>query len=337
MAEINRRTFVGALRRGGSPHSDYLRRCMRRHNASARFAARFPADLAQRGLRIEAQLPGLPGATPDALGLTGVVSMTLRARQHRGTYPAGNLFLSLAQAQGAGQELFGRDADQRDPVRRCDANSQFDSCRSTNIFSASCSRRRGLLVHRLPGRQSVPRLRSAASDWCSNVDKLAGDGEGVGIDWTQLHNLNGPWFGAAATGFPTRTRAAGSHGVEASSPRGSSRLRSARVDAREHPMRRAYVIAAAAAALPAALVFRASFSAGTVDVLNATVLDATTPRTQVTFTIQGPPGFCTLTSPEIVLGAGLATFAFTPLIAGTYQETASRRVAQDLLTRAELT
>lgn len=90
MAEINRRTFVGASVAGLS-------------------ALGLPSPLHAAAQCVSGSLPGFQPTwlsvdcaskrnfrvfrrNSDALGLTGVVSMTL-VRGSQGTYPAGNLFL----------------------------------------------------------------------------------------------------------------------------------------------------------------------------------------------------------------------------------------------------
>jgi hypothetical protein len=128
---------------------------------------------------------------PDALGLAGVVSMTL-VRVGQATYPAGNLFL-FPWCKAGNQNLpavMPVNASQFVNVNPIpDATLPLDEYFVRFVLKAPWTSFVGFLVDNPYDASQAPR------DWCSNVDKL-GDGKGVGIDWTS-HNLNPPWFGGS--------------------------------------------------------------------------------------------------------------------------------------------
>lgn len=188
MAEINRRTFVGASVAGVS-------------------ALGLPSPLHAAAQCISGSLPSFQPTwlsvdcaskrnfqafrrNSDALGLTGVVSMTL-VRGSQGTYPAGNLFLfPWLKPKGQGKNFSA--------VMPINATQFVDATPIPNstlpldeyflrfVLKAPWASFIGFKVDKPYSDSEAPRA------WCSNVDRL-GDGEGVGIDWTS-HNLNGPWF-----------------------------------------------------------------------------------------------------------------------------------------------
>lgn len=130
---------------------------------------------------------------PDALGLTGVVSMTF-VQSSQGTYPAGNLFLfPWLKPKGQGKTIsVAKPLNATQWVNSVpvpDATLPIDEYFVRFVLQAPPSAFIGFLVDN-PYSASDAKL-----DWFSNADKLA-DGTGVGIDWTS-HNLNGPWFGGS--------------------------------------------------------------------------------------------------------------------------------------------
>ena len=245
MAEINRRTFVGASVAGLS-------------------ALGLPSPLHAAAQCVSGSLPGfLPAMlsvdcaskhnfrtfrqNPKLVGLAGVVSMSF-VRGSQGTYTAGNLFLfpwlkpkARGKSLPALMPINGTQFVNASPIP--DGTLPVDEYFVSFVLQAPWTSFIGFQV-------DDPFSASQATlDWCTKSTSSPTARAWASTGPAPISITRGS---AAATRFRTRTRAAGSHGG-GSSPRGSSRLRSARVDAREHPMRRAYVIAAAAAALLAAL------------------------------------------------------------------------------------
>ena len=191
MVEINRRTFVGASVAGLS-------------------ALGLPSPLHAAAQCVSGSLPGFQPTwlsvdcaskrnfqvfrrNSDALGLTGVVSMTL-VRGSQGTYPPGNLFL-FPWLKRKGQ---GKNFSAAVPINATmfvdarpipNSTMPLDEYFLRFVLEAPWASFIGFQVDNPYSDSEAPRA------WCSNVDKL-GDGEGVGIDWTS-HNLNGPWFGGS--------------------------------------------------------------------------------------------------------------------------------------------
>ena len=191
MAEYNRRTFVGGSVAGltviGLPTA--------LHAAAQCVAGPLPGFLptllsvdcaSKRNFQTFRR-------NPDAVGLTGVVSMSF-VRGSQGSYPAGNLFLFpwlKPKAHGrnlpAVVPLNATQFTNATPIPN--ASLPLDEYFLRFVLKAPCTSFIGFQVDNPYSASDAPR------DWCSNVDKL-GDGKGVGIDWTS-HNLNGPWFGGS--------------------------------------------------------------------------------------------------------------------------------------------
>ncbi|HEY1542664.1 MAG TPA: hypothetical protein VGG01_09660 [Xanthobacteraceae bacterium] len=125
---------------------------------------------------------------PDALGLTGVVSMSFVSGS-QGTYSAGSLFLfpwckGATKSFPAAVPLNVNQFVNITPIP--DATLPLDEYFLRFVLQVPWTSFIGFQVDVPYSASDAPR------DWCSNVDNI-GDGSGVGIDWTS-QNLNGPWF-----------------------------------------------------------------------------------------------------------------------------------------------